>query len=167
MKWALRVTLCSTILATLLTTFITIYIYINQGMVTLNSEVGRALFDIAQFWFPIVWSLTLLLALFRGVKYIFNNCSSGYQMKLLTCKKEEIDVVGYGDILKVWRKWFMLLIWLIAAEAIITLAFSYMFSFSFSEWFDIYVLYFFILIGGYFSFIILSSRCKQIKVVKC
>lgn len=168
-KWGLRLTLCSIFLATVLSIFITLLIYINQGVPALNSEVFVALETIFKFWFPIAWSITILLALFRSLKYIFNSCNSHYELKLLSCQQELIENIGYGDLLKVWRKWFMLLIWLIVAEMIIALAFTYIFSSytSIFGWFDIYILYLFILIAGYFSFIVLSSKCKKIKVVKC
>ena len=168
-KWALRLTLCSVLLATVFSSVITLFLYVSRGLVELNTEVITALVDISMFWFPIVWSITILLAIFRSMKYIFNQCSAGYKLQLLTCKKEEIPLVGYGDLVKVWRKFFMLLIWIIAAQMILSLTFTYIFSSyeSIFEWFDIYTLYLFILIAGYFSLLILSSKCKQVRVVKC
>ncbi len=170
LRWSLRLTLCSVVMASLFAMFITLYIYINQGMPSLNSETFLALFDISKFWFPIVWSLTLLLALFRSLKYIFNSCISGYKLILYSCDlKEILDDIGYGDLVKVWRKWFMLIIWLVGSLMILSLAYTYLFT-SLSgvfEWFDIYWLFSFILVSGYFSFIFISHRCKKIKVVKC
>ena len=169
LKWAIRLTLCSVFLSMAFSLIVTFYIYISQGIPSLSAEVILALSDIVKFWFLIFWSITILISLFRGLKYIFNDCNSGYQLHLYTCQKEFIESVGYGDLVKVWRKYFMLLIWIIGAEMILSLALTYMFSTyaSVFEWFDIYVLYLFILIGGYLSFVILSSKCKQIKVVKC
>ena len=54
----------------------------------------------------------------------------------------------------VWRKWFMLLIWLVGSIMIFALALTHLFT-SYSglfEWFDIYWLFGFILMEGYFSF---------------
>ncbi|WP_373036650.1 hypothetical protein [Sulfurimonas sp.] len=170
LRWSLRVTLCSTVFASVLAAFVTLYIYISQGMPTFGSEVVKALVDVFIFWFPIFWSFTLLLALFRSLKYIFNTCISGYELKLYTCDlKELIDNIGYGDLVKVWRKWFMLIIWLVGSLMVLSLAYTYIFT-SYNgvfEWFDIYWLFGFILISGYFSFIMMSARCKRVKVAKC
>ena len=116
-----------------------------------------------------------MLALFRSLNYIFNKCIHGYELKLLTCtsKKEEtsevLEVIGYGDLVKVWRRWFMLLIWLVGSMMIISLVITYFFT-TYSgvfEWFSIYWLFAFILVSGYFSFMLMGSRCKRVKVVKC
>ncbi len=171
--WALRLTLCSVVMASVLSAFVTIFIYINHGMQSLNSEVYIALFQIFKFWFVILWSFTLLVALFRSLKFIFNSCLGGYRFHLLSCpvegKSEVLNPVGYGDLVKVWRKWFMLIIWIVGAQMIFAIIFTKLFT-SYDavfEWFNIYVLYFFILVAGYFSFILLSARCKKVKIVKC
>ncbi len=168
--WMFRVTICSVVMASVLSSLITFYIYINLGLPSINDEISKALFDLFQFWFPLVWSFTLLLALFRSLKYIFNYCISGYSFSLYTCDmNEKLKVIGYGDLVKVWRKWFMLIIWLVGALMILALLMTYLFS-SYSgvfEWFNIYWLFAFILISGYFSFIILGARCKKVKVEKC
>jgi len=170
LRWSLRLTLCSTILASIATSFITLYIYLAQGMVELNDKSIDALADVFLFWFSIVWSFTLLLALFRSLKYIFNICASGYMLKLYSCGgKEILENIGYGDLLKVWRKWLMLLIWLVGSFMISSIIYTKLFT-SFDgvfEWFNIYYLFAFLLISGYFSFILMSFRCKRVKVVKC
>lgn len=172
-RWLLRLTLCSVLLASALALLITGFIYFKQGMAELNRDVYSALYDIFKFWFAIVWNFTLLLALFRSLKYIFNECYSGYQLILRSCpnegKSEIIPVVGYGDLMQVWRKWLMLIIWLVGAEMIVGIIFTKLFTSEIAifDWFSIYVLYGFILVAGYFSFIILISRCKRIKVAKC
>jgi hypothetical protein len=139
-------------------------------MPSLNTEVIQALLNIFKFWFVVFWSITLLLALFRSLKYIFNRCIYGYELKLYTCDtKELIEDIGYGDLVKVWRKWLMLIIWLVGSFMILSLAYTYMFT-SYSgvfKWFDIYWLFGFILLSGYFSFIIMAARCKRVKVVRC
>ena len=170
LRWAFRVTLASTALALFISFLITAFIYFKQDMPALTLDVYQALGDILKFWFPIVWSLTLLLSLFRSLKYIFNICIAGYKLELLSCNlSEKIEYIGYGDLLKIWRKWFMLIIWIIGAQMIFSLAFTYLFT-EFSgvfEWFDVYWLFAFILSSGYLSFILLSNRCKRVKVVKC
>lgn len=170
LKWAARLTICSLFLASIFSFLITLLTYFNQGASSLNSQTLRALLDVFIFWTPIAWSISILIALFRSLKYIFNSCIYGYKLKLLECAGNEyIDVIGYGDLVKLWRKWFMLIIWLISSQMIIALGFTYLFT-SYTgifEWFSIYWLYTFLLIGGYISFILISSRCKRVKVVKC
>ncbi|MDF1879287.1 hypothetical protein JHD46_06500 [Sulfurimonas sp. SAG-AH-194-C20] len=171
--WALHLTLSSTIWAFILATCVSLYLYVSQGMVPVTQELKMALLDITKFWFLIFWSLTLLLFLFRTLKGIFNNCKNSYKLQLLTCPdegvSEAVEDVGYGDLVKVWRKWFMLIIWLVGAQMIMALILSYLFSANSAvfDWFNIYVLYAFILVAGYFSFMILSVRCKRVKLVKC
>jgi len=170
LRWAFRVSVCSVLLAAFLSTLITIYLYISQSLPALSNEVVNALWQLFTFWFPITWSITLLFALFRSLKYIFNVAISGYELKLNSCDGEEqLEVIGYGDLVHVWRKWFMLMIWLVGAQMIISVAFTSMFS-SYNgifDWFDIYFLFVYILLAGYISFILLGGRCKKVKVVKC
>jgi len=169
-KWALRVTLCSLFLALFLSLLITTLTYFMQGSASLNAEVFSALKSIVLFWFPLLWSFTLLVALFRSTKYIFNNCCGGYQLKLLSCElKEELEVIGYGDLLKVWRKWFMLIIWLVGAQMVVVTTLSKLFTTlgGVFEWFNIFWLFGFVLVAGYFSFMLLGNRCKRVKVSRC
>lgn len=159
--WALRVVLCTIAFATIFTTVVTLIIYAKQGFAPLNSDVVVALEKVFLFWFLIFVNLALLLALFRSTKYLFNRCYSGYMFKLKLCNHKEgeyIEAIGYGDLLRVWRKWFMLLIWIVSAMML----FAFIGSF-----FNIYVLYGAIILAGYPSFMILSARCKNVKVVKC
>lgn len=170
LRWAIRLTLCSVAFAALFSFLVTFYIYISQGMSALDRDVSKALLEVFSFWFALFLNATLLLALFRGMKYLFNTCIYGYKLILLSCDtKEEIKVIGYGDLLRVWRKWFMLMIWLVGSFMIISLVFTYLFS-SYGgvfEWFNIYWLYLFILASGYLSFIFMSARCKSVKLSRC
>lgn len=170
LRWAARLTFCSTSLAALSSFLVTAITYVSRGLPELNMEITGALVDIFIFWFPLFFSFTILIALFRGLKYIFNSCIDGFELQLLTCDGNEvIENIGYGDLVKVWRKWLMLLIWLVGSIMILALIYTNLFT-SYStlfEWFNIYWLYGFILIGGYFSFIIMSSRCKKVKIVMC
>nr|WP_321266276.1 hypothetical protein [uncultured Sulfurimonas sp.] len=170
LRWSLRLTLCSTVLASIISSLITSYSYFIQGMTQLNPQSIDALKDIFLFWFGIVWSFTLLLALFRSLKYIFNVCASGYMLKLYSCDgKNILQNIAYGDLVKVWRKWFMLIIWLVGSIMVVSIVFTKLFtSFdSLFEWFNIYWLFFFLLLSGYFSFTLMGARCKRVKVIKC
>jgi len=163
LKWSLRVTICSVVMASILSSFVTLFLYLNQTTIPFDNTVLYALVDIFLFWFALFFSVTLLLALFRSIKYIFNVCIQGYTLKLLSCNTQDIiDIIGYGDLVKVWRKWFMLLIWLVATMMIVALVVSTTF-----EWFNIYWLYAFVMLSGYISFIFMIARCKRIELVKC
>lgn len=170
LKWSARVITCSVLLAYAISIVITAVTYYIGNVSTIDAQVFGALKSVLEFWFPIVWSFTLLMSLFRAIKYIFNTCINGYEIKLLTCKGDEtIEDIGYGNLVKVWRRWFMLIIWLVGSFMVLSIVFTYLFT-DFSgvfEWFNIYWLFSFILISGYFSFILLGSRCKSVKVVKC
>ncbi|WP_457749734.1 hypothetical protein [Sulfurimonas sp.] len=149
----------------------------NQGLKPLDHEIQMALLAIFKFWFVLSWNFALLMILFRSLKYVFNTCIGGYEFHLLTCPQEDkkdetrqrITNIAYGDLLKVWRKWFMLLIWIVAAQMIVALIIMKLFSSyeNIFDWFNIYVLYIFILIAGYFSFIALSIQCKKVRIAKC
>ena len=170
LKWVFRVSLCSVISALGISFLIALFTYVSQGTPTLSKDVFNALFDITAFWFVITWSLTLLVALFRSLKYVFNSCNGKYKLQLLTCDTHaSLEVVGYGDLVKVWRRWFMLIIWLVGAQMVLSTAFAYLFidANGVFSWFNVYWLYAFILIAGCFSFVLLSNRCKRVKVVKC
>lgn len=177
LQWAVKLSLYTTILAAVIAVLITLGLYIDQGMKALNKEVYLALFAIFKFWFALSWGISLLIMLFRSLKFIFNQCISGYKFELLTCSKEDekekkpeaIKNIGYGDLVKVWRKWLMLIIWIVAAEMIFALV-SMKFLSSYEnvfDWFNIYLLYIFILIAGYLSFIVLSMKCKKVRIVRC
>lgn len=174
LRWMFWLTFLSLSLAIAGAGFITVIIYMKQGAVSLNGEIYSALFAIFRFWFAIFWSATLLLSLFLTLKILFNHCYGNFKLILLTCsdkkmQSQQIEQIGYGDLVKVWRKWFMLLIWLVTVQVIVVFIFMKLFFHvgTLFDWFNIYVLYLFLLISGYFSFMILGVKCKKIKVVKC
>ena len=164
-SWALRVTLCSLFFSGLASFLVTLVVYFSHGMQSVDSTLLLALLDIFVFWFMILWNVALLLALFRSLKYIFNTCHSKYKLELYTCQKEKIEKVAYGDLVKLWRKWLMTMIWLVGVQMVFMVIISYVFSLS--HWFSIYLIYAFVLSAGYFSFVLLSSRCKQVRIAKC
>ena len=170
-RWVLRVTFCSIILAFFASILVAFGIYFLQDMPSFDEKVVAAIFTIVRFWFPLFWSLTLLIALFRSLKYLFNRCYNGYMLQLFVCdnRVESIESIGYGDLVQVWRKYFMLLIWIVGIEVIISAVIIYFLNPSslFFEWFDIYILSLFILLAGYFTFVVLGSRCKRVKVLRC
>jgi uncharacterized membrane protein YbhN (UPF0104 family) len=156
-------------LAGVFSTLVSGVIYITQGMQTLHKEVLLALVEVFTFWFALFWNLAFLIALFRSLKFIFNSCYATHKLELYTCQKEQVFEVGYGDLVKLWRRWIMTMIWLVGAQMIIALILTKLFS-SYEdvfEWFSIYILYLFVMVAGFVSFTLLSSRCKQVRVRKC
>ena len=170
LRWALRVTLCAFSLALFLSVLISIFIYFRQDAPTLSSQTYSALYEIGKFWFMVSWNIAFLLALFRSIKYIFNKPINGYKFILTDCKATSyIEPVGYGDLVKVWRRWFMLLIWLVVAQMIFSTLFLSIFS-SGSDifaWFNEKWLFAFSMLAGYVSFILLPNRCKRVRVKRC
>lgn len=170
LRWAFRISVCSVGIASFVSAIITFTLYYLSSTTSVDAKVFSALLDVFWFWFPLVWSLSILLVLFRSIKYIFNICIKGYELKLLTCtSKEVVEVIGYGDLVKVWRRWFMLLIWLVASMMIISLILTYIFSsyISIFEWFNIFWLYAYVVVSGYFSFILMIAKCKRVEIIKC
>jgi hypothetical protein len=171
--WLVRVFFLTLFLAAFLAALITFFLYIKGGMAVVDDAVMQALFAIWYFWFGIFTNLTLLFALFWSVKHLFNNCYANYMLKLKQCeafKQENVykENILYRDLIKVWRKWLMLLIWLVGAELIFIFVFNALVSSApMFSWFSIYTLYLLIAIGAYFSFVLLASRCHCVKVVRC
>lgn len=177
LKWSLRLTLCSLLLASGISLIITIFLYFKLGMPILNVENLMALGELFKFWLKISWNGALLIAMFRSVKYIFNSCRAGYEFKLLSCqsliKNQQssafLQEIGYGDLVKVWRRWFMLIIWLVGGQMIFALAYTLLFTemSGVFEWFNIYWLYTFTLVAAYLSLILLDNRCERVRLTKC
>jgi len=173
--WAVRAVLCSLFFAAVFAFLITVALYMKQGMPSLSEDVQGALLELFRFWFFLSLNIAILLALFRSVKYLFNRCHAGHMLKLKACSKQEpqsegyVENIGYGNLLKVWRKWFMLLIWIVGSFMVFALIITYIFTSyeALFDWFNIFILYAFILAGGYLSFIFMAARCKSMRIVKC
>ena len=172
-SWAWRLSVSTIVYTSLFSGLMTFVLYLKEGAKPFNTELFEALVIIFEFWFIIFFGIALLLSLFQGLKHIFNHCHHTYSLELLSCpqeaKMQKIEVIGYGDLVKVWRKWFMLLIWLVGAQMVLAVILSTLLSDTNSlvSWFSIYSLYGFILIAGYFSFILLVARCKKVRIAKC
>ena len=168
--WVVRLSLESVIGAFFLTLGVVGYFYVKKGMPELSDEVSDALVNIFRFWFSILWSVAFLAALFRGVKYFFNKCYNGFVLHLFSCSsKERIEPVGYGDLIKVWRRWFMLLIWITAAFIVVRVIVGhFLFGIeSVFSWLGLPELYAFVVAAGFFAIVLSTSMCKRVKVELC
>ena len=170
LRWAFQVTVESFAFGAVMAGFIVFVIYLKKDMPSIDTEVSKALLQLFWFWFALSWSVALLLSLFHSLKSLFNHCVNGHKLQLLTCdKQEEIEPVSYGDLIRVWRRWLMLLIWS-SAVLIMLIALIMRFGFEIDElfsWLDIYVLYGIVLLSGYISLIVLMARCEKIRIVRC
>ena len=82
---------------------------------------------------------------------------------------EAVEVIGYGDLPKLWRRWLMLNVWFVGSFMIFALIYTTIFT-SYNgvfEWFNIFWLYGFILLSGYFSLITIGLKYKKIKIASC
>ncbi|MDD2358103.1 MAG: hypothetical protein PHX13_09370 [Thiovulaceae bacterium] len=167
LSWAVRLSIESLLYAFILAFLLCSAIYFSKGMPPLQKEFLFALGTIFQFSFMIFWSITLLVSLFRGLKYLFNRCYEGYALKLLTCKGDEvIETIGYGDLTPLFRKWMMSMILSLLTLMILSFIVSY-FLLSFYNWYNIYVMYIFILISGGITLPLMGHRCKGVKLYVC
>jgi len=173
MRWLIHLSLMTFLYGAIFALFILLFTYAKEGYPTLNSDVKSALFEIWYFWFLIVSNIALLLALFQSLKYIFNKCINGYKLELFTCVKKEkqevLESIGYGDIVRVWRKWLMSIIWLSSVQMILLVVLNLVFNSenSLLSWFNSYTLYVFILISGFFSLLLINAKCKLTRVSRC
>lgn len=166
-RWVLFLTLESVAVAAVLALVVTFVTYYLKGAVKLDTEVTKALFELFRFWFALLWSVTLLISNFRSLKILFNRCHNGYVFKLFTCKGDEIiENIGYGDLVKVFRKWLMAMIWFVAALLVVTF-FINSFVFHKEGWYTIYLLYVYILLSGGLNIALIGYRCKRVKVMRC
>ncbi len=167
--WAVWLTLFSVTAGLFLAAMITLSLYLLKGAPSLESEVVSALQDITLFWFGLTWSITLLIALFLVVKRLFYRCIDHRQLTLTECSgRESIQKVGLGDIIRLWRKWLMAIIWATAAQAIIVIVLRYLFGIpDLLSWFSVYWLYLFVLIAGLITLPLMEARCKLVKVGRC
>lgn len=171
--WVLRMFLVSITLSAFLSFFITSYFYLTEGLPALESEILTALFKIFTFWFLLLLNLTILIALFINTKYLFNNCINRLCLRLQGCKKEDEGVflqsMSAWDLVKVWRKLLLLIVWISAIFVLLSFFIFYFLSSegSFFEWLSVYHLYGYILISGFFAFTLLGSRCKDVSLRLC
>ena len=169
-RWALWLTLSSTLSALLISVTATSVIYFLKGAPALEDEVWAALTEIGRFVFLISWSVTLLGAFFFSVKRLFGHCIDGYTMVLLGCGgEEEIAHPGAADTAKVWRKWLFVIIWGVAAQVIAVAALQSLLSpgEGMMAWFSAYWLYLFILLAALATLPLMGSRCSQVRVRRC
>jgi len=168
--WVVFITISSLLFSTVIDFILTFSIYISKGMPTFDTETLNALGAIWKFWFGIIWSATLLLSIFLSMKRFFNKCYDGYKLQILTCKEfEVIDIVLLGDVVKVWRKWLMVLIWGVATEILFVSVVRYFLGLGldFWVWFNMGWLYLFILLAALSSLPLMAARCKRVRLTRC
>lgn len=167
--WAVWLTLFSTVTGALLALVATLLTYLATGGAPLNAEIWVALGDLFLFWFGIGWSMALLLGLLLVVKRIFYRCIDHYQLHFVQCPSQtEIRDLQVGDTVKLWRKWLLALIWVVAVQMILVIAVEYLFGAeALLGWFSIYWLYVMLMIAGAVTLPLMGARCKSVRVKRC
>ncbi len=169
--WLAYVVFWSFVLGSLLATVITLFLYIRSGMPEFTDAVVYALLDVGHFLFMITYNIALLIVLFLSIKQLFKRCFDRWRLELIGCLeyKTVLSDIGYGDLIHIWRRWMMYLVWFSAFFMIVNLIFSKVFGefHSVFEWFDIYHLYSYIAIGGFFALRQITINSKYVKVKSC
>lgn len=154
----------------LLSAAVTLGTYLYKGAPAVDTEVGNALMDVAAFWFPVCWSLALLIAFFFSVRLLFGYCIGGYRLTLLACDgEEEIERPGAFETARVWRKWFFVIIWTVAAQVIVFAALHRILvpEAGMMAWFSIGWLYAFMLLAALGTLPLMGARCNMVRVRRC
>ena len=169
-RWALWVTLISLLWAAGASVLLTFGLYLYKGMPPLEKGVVTALGDIARFGFPVFWCFAFLAAFFRSVRRLFGHCIDHFRLTLLSCDGEtRIENPGSADTVRVWRKWFFVIIWAVAAEVIVAALLHFPFASGGGAmgWFSLYWLYLFVLLAALATLPLMGARCPFVKVERC
>lgn len=168
MRWALWLAVFSVAGGAAATAVMTLALYMFNAMPPLEGEVPGALWRIALFWFPPLWSAALLMGMLLSVKRLFSHCINGYELQLYRCDgKERITAPGVADTLKVWRKWLFALIWLVALQVTLGAGAAYLSGTGPMAWFSFRWLLLFVLIAGGVTLPLMGSRCSMVRVARC
>jgi len=168
LRWALWIAAFSVAMGAAASAVLTFVLYLLKGMPPLEGEVPGALWRIATFGFPILWSVALLTGMLLSVKRLFGRCIGGHELQLYRCDGEErIASPGVADTLKVWRKWLFALIWLVAFQVTLGAAIAYLSGARPMEWFSLHWLLLFVLLAGGATLPLMGSRCSMVKVARC
>jgi hypothetical protein len=167
--WAFWLTLFSAGFAAVTAMIATAVTYVITGSAQLSEEIWLALYDLFAFWFAIFWSLGLPLGLLLVVKRLFYRCVGGFQMHFLQCpSRTEIRDLKVSDTFRLWRKWLLTLIWMVATQIIVIVAIRYFAgSDSLMGWFNVFWLYSFLMISGMLTLPLMGARCKMVQVKRC
>lgn len=171
LAWFLYLLLLTLGTTFLLASLVTFYTYVSKGAVVLDAVVIDALYAVFIFWFLLLLNFVLPIALFVSVKKLFNRCVNGFSLKLYACTKQEeyIEPIGFGDLIKVWRKWLLLIVWGSGAFTLLSFVVNFFlsgFTASFT-FFSVYYLYGCIALSSFFAIPFLVRYCTLVGLRKC
>lgn len=170
LRWAVYVTLASTLVALILAIVVTSIIFVMKSNFVFDRLTFEALGTIIMFWMPIMWSISFVMTLLWSLKKLFNVCISGYELQLYDCDgKTTLSEIAIANLRKLWRKWLFALVWTSAALTIMSVLLVYIFHLhdTLFSWFSIYWLFGYVMVSGLITLPLMASRCKMVKVVKC
>lgn len=165
--WAFWVGFYAVAAAALLALLATAATYLVQGAASLTPQRCSALADIAWFWFAVSFNAGLLLGLIAGIHKLFSRCFFGWNYRLLDCQGEESENMPMKLWLKLWRKWFFALIWVVAVEIMVAALAGMAVGIGLKAWFSVYWLYVFVFFAGLPLLVVMPLRCKMVKVAPC
>ncbi len=155
--------------AFLLTLIFVAWIYFSKD-VALNKDVIDALVSLFSFWFWVIWSATFVASLFFAFKSFFNHCYAGYVLKVIDCNSHvALEHIGYSDLIQIWRKWLMLLIWITAFFIIVLSILLYaLFEIqTLFSWLNLTIMIVLAICSAFFALFFLRFRTQKIRVERC
>ncbi len=147
----------------------TIVFYALKGFAPLDVQTWEALRIIWYFWLKIGYGVGVLAGLVGGLKFICKRCIAGYRIHPLDCQGERVDSIDLKRYFKIWRKWFFIIIWANAAQAVVLIVVHQLLfgGAVWIGWFSPFGLTPMILLSGLVAFPLLVRRCKMVKVEPC
>lgn len=144
-------------------------IYLLKGAPQLDTSVYGALEAIARVAFVPLWCAALLWAHLMVTRRLFSCCLGGKRLILLTCKGDErIYPVGLGDVLPIWRRFLMLIVWTVALEAVLVVGIAALFGgFSITTHLSAPMLGVMSAFGALAALLVMLRRCKRIRITQC
>lgn len=122
LAWISYIVVFSVGVSTFLTAIITAGIFFTSNTVTFDKEVYAVVKEIASFWFYITYAFAFLLAFIFSFKAMFNRKLFGHKLLYLDCeRKDALNPVILLDVIPLWRKFLVWIVWILATLALVLL----------------------------------------------
>ncbi len=167
--WLFWLFLYSLVAAVLVDMVLVGSIYLIKGAPSLDEQVRRALGSMVLTIFGPLWSMVLIGTQLIVLRRMMQRCFGGKRMILLTCKGDErIWPVGLGDVLSVWRRWVVLIAWMVMIETVLVIGGRSLLGMSvIGGGLDIPTVGIMIVLAVSLSLPLMMIRCRRIRVSKC
>jgi len=168
-RWIIAFLLIALIAAIGFATAVTFISYAIKGFAALDAKTWEALKTIWFFWLGIGYGVGIVSGLVFGLRFICKRCIAGYRFQPLNCQGERIESIELKRYFKIWRKWFFIIIWADAAQAVVLIAVHKLIFGGdiWIGWFNPLGLTPMILLSGLISFPLLARRCSMIRIEPC